>query len=377
MTAQLANKAATTLNGAITNVATSLVVTSATGFPTSGDFWIAVQDGATDPTNYEILKVTAVSGTTFTATREAEDSARFPKVAHGSGSYVAAVETRAALLALLLERACDGRLTLTTAVPVTTADVTAATTVYFTPFRGNRLALYDGANWVPYTFAEISASLSGLTADTNYDVFAYDNSGTLTLELLAWTNATTRATALALQDGVYCKSGTLTKRYVGMIRTTVTTGQCEDSLLRRYVWNAYNRLPRVMRAIDATDNWTYATSAWRQANGATANKVEYVQGLSEEPLWAVAVAQLAATTAAGSMGVGVDSTSADSAQLNTEGGNHAGSLTVYARYDGWPGIGYHYLAWLEYRRTGTVTIQGDGGEANGNTQSGLSAGVTA
>src|SRR3989344_6235690 len=50
----------------------------------------------------------------------------------------------------------QGRLTLTTAVPVTTSDVTAATTVYFTPYNGDKIALYDGSTWAISAFTEKS-----------------------------------------------------------------------------------------------------------------------------------------------------------------------------------------------------------------------------
>src|SRR3990167_6119341 len=37
---------------------------------------------------------------------------------------------------------CDGRMTPQTGVPVIVSDVTAATSIYFTPYNGNRIALY-------------------------------------------------------------------------------------------------------------------------------------------------------------------------------------------------------------------------------------------
>lgn len=58
------NNASTTLNGAINNSTTSVVVTSATLFPTAGNFRIRIED--------EIMLVTAVSGSTFTVTRAYE-----------------------------------------------------------------------------------------------------------------------------------------------------------------------------------------------------------------------------------------------------------------------------------------------------------------
>lgn len=50
----------------------------------------------------------------------------------------------------------SGRLTLTTNVPVTTSDVTNASTIYFTPYKGNIIWLYDGVRWVSLNFPQIS-----------------------------------------------------------------------------------------------------------------------------------------------------------------------------------------------------------------------------
>lgn len=160
---------------------------------------------------------------------------------------------------------CEFRMTLTTALPVTTADVTAATTVFVAPYKGNRIALYDGTNWVMRSSAQMSIAVPATTS-TMYDLFCFDNSGTATLEALAWTNDTTRATALVTQDGVLCKTGALTRRYLGSFRTTTVSGQTEDSLAKRFVWNYYNRIVRPMRVIETTDNWNYTTSTIRQAN---------------------------------------------------------------------------------------------------------------
>src|SRR5437016_1613615 len=108
-----------------------------------------------------------------------------------------------------------GRLTLTTAVPVTTADVTGAGTLYYTPYLHDRIRIYDGTRWQYYVFAELSLSLT-LTNAKLYDVFVYDNSGTLTLELsAAWTNNTTRSDALGTQDSVQVKNSAKTRLWLG------------------------------------------------------------------------------------------------------------------------------------------------------------------
>lgn len=268
-----------------------------------------------------------------------------------------------------------GRLTLTTGVPVTTSDVTAATTLYYAIHLHNKIALYDGTRWKVFTFAELSLALTSYTASLPYDIFIYDNAGTLTLESTAWTNDTTRATALARQDGVWCKTGALTRRYVGTIRITGTTGQTEDSTSRRFVWNAYNRVNRALRALETTDSWTYATAAFRAANNVTTvgvTRVEIVIGLSEDlvkaKVWVMAGAGVASGVATG---VGIDSTTVNSAPIRVAIAWTTGPSSVYS---GYPGIGYHYIQWLEYGNTG-ITFYGDAGGAR--DQSGMEVAIIA
>lgn len=269
----------------------------------------------------------------------------------------------------------QGRLTLTTGVPITTSDVTAATTLYYTPFKGNLISTYSGSAWSTNPFTEKSISLAGLTAGLPYDVFIVDS--TLALELLAWTNTTTRATALALQDGIYCKTGALTRRYLGTI-CIVATGQTEDSVARRMVWNAYHRVERPMKYVDTTDNWTYAVTAWQQMRGQSTAKVEFVIGLVEDAVKALFLHMIAgASGQAAAAGIGLDSATVNSAETYTEvsAGAAVTKLPATARYRGWPAVGYHYLAPLEYRRAGTCTFFGDDGVAD--QQTGLTAEVWA
>lgn len=178
-------------------------------------------------------------------------------------------------------QAVCGRLTLSTGVPVPIADVTAATVVYFTPYRGNRVPLYDTLNsrWKVYAFAELSITLTGLPANTSHDVFLYDNAGVLTLELVAWTSNSLRATAIVLQDGLYVKSGAAGRLYLGTIRTTATIGQCEDSAVRRFVWNFFNQLDRTLKCAELTYH-TYGGVARLWNNASTNNQLEFVLGLA-------------------------------------------------------------------------------------------------
>jgi hypothetical protein len=174
----------------------------------------------------------------------------------------------------------DGRLTLESGVAVSTTNQISKTILYYTPHKGNRIALYDTvlSKWRIHNFSELSLSLSGLAANTNFDIFAYDNNGTLTLESLAWSNNTTRSTEITRQDGVYVRNGSINKRYLGTIRTTSSTGQCEDSLTKRFVWNIHNTIIREIRN-ELTSDWTYGTNTWRAFNN-TNYYLEIVCGIA-------------------------------------------------------------------------------------------------
>ena len=270
----------------------------------------------------------------------------------------------------------DGRLTLTSGTPVTTTDVTAATSLYVTPFRGNSVGLYISSVWTLKTFSEITLSLSGLTASLPYDVFVFWNGSAVAAELLAWTNGTTRATALTKQDQVYVKTGATDRLYVGTIRITPTTGQCEDSRSRRFVWNAYNRVLRNGRAVDTTDTWTYNSNTFRSFNGNTTDGVgafSFVLGLSEDLVKAEVISQMWSGTGYPCIGIGVDSTSVNSAQIAlTYAGASYWTKTNIAKYASVLAPGNHSIYPLErVDAAGGYTLNNFGDNGMADTQHGL------
>lgn len=251
------------------------------------------------------------------------------------------------------------RLSLTSGTPVTTSDVTAATHVYVTPYKGNLVTIYNGSGWDDYVLSEIDIDLTGATANKNYDVFIYVSSGSVVAEKVVWTDDATRATALTKQDGRYVKNGTVTHRYVGTFRTTGTTGQTEDSVTKRYVYNYHNRVERYMIVTESTDSWTYTVATWRSFNNSTSNRVSFVIGVAEDAISARAYASTLASTVVGEVAIGLDSTSSPSG-LYTENKNAANS-SLMTEYFGNPSAGYHYLQMLEYSSGSTTTFYGDNG----------------
>jgi len=170
----------------------------------------------------------------------------------------------------------EGRLTLTSGSAIPSADVTGAVTLYFTPHHGNRVRIYDGTDWVVHTFTELSLSLTLVDA-TNYDVFIYDNSGTLTLEVVAWTSDNSRGVGspVVLQDGVYVKSGATTRLLLGTIRAS-GTNTAEDSETFRGVSNLYNQTPRRFYYFTSDDVINNVTEAWAAYDNDSTHKVDFI-----------------------------------------------------------------------------------------------------
>lgn len=263
----------------------------------------------------------------------------------------------------------DFRLTLTTGVPVTTADVTAATTLYCAPYTGNRIALYSSTG-VPtyYTSAQFSIAVPATTVQM-YSVFAYANAGVPTLELTAWTNDTTPGSGAVVNTvavGVYTKSGDATRRYLGVMRTAGVSGQTEDSYAKRFLENQYHQKPRPMRVIEATNSWAY-NGVLRQANNAAANQLDFIVGAVQEvPIEVSIVGNVSgnATMTTAYVAVGLDSTSA-AATGNLSSGmttfNTGVPTTVHAQLKTFAGVGRHVAVWLETAGAATTTWYGDNG----------------
>ena len=258
---------------------------------------------------------------------------------------------------------CQGRLTLTSGTAVTTADVSAAGTIYFTPFKGNRVGLYTGSQWIEHTLTELSIAAS-TSANNVFDIFLDYNGGTPVLAKTDWTNDTTRATALTTQDGVLVQTGNLDWRYLGTARTK-TASQVDDASAFRHLWNYYNRVRKDMQVLEGTDSWTYTTATWRQANGSTANQLDFVIGVSEDVVTARAAVTASNSSANITAFVGV---SLDATNVRGQGINVANSTAINANmspcafYSDQIAVGRHYLAWVEYSTaTGTCTWNGDAG----------------
>ena len=293
----------------------------------------------------------------------------------------ASIPKKAPIYQVLRHSGAQGRLTLTTALAVTTADVTGATTVYFTPYRGNLVELYDGTNWNVYEFSELSQATTDNTkspaAVANskvYDIFVWNDSGTLRATRgPAWSSDTSRGTGAATSEleifqGRYVNkvditNGPVARRglYVGTIRSDGSS-QINDAKAFRHVWNYFNRVKRIMYKNDSTATWNYTTATWRQANGSSSNQLDFVIGISEDFVEAMALVHTSNPTgnAEARIGIALDATNTNDGTL-THPMNVVSSAAAQPKcfYKAYVAIGRHYLAWTEYSQaTGTMTWYG-------------------
>lgn len=250
---------------------------------------------------------------------------------------------------------CEARLSLETGVAISSSDQNAKGSVYLTKFRGDQIAVYDGSSaWTTLALgSDLSITLSTLSASLPHDIFAYNNSGALAIEGLAWTNATTRATALTTQNGVLVKSGATTRRYIGTIYLDGSK-QCYDAKLHRWVWNYYNRADRQLYK-DVETSHSYNSTAIRYYNNDSNQYVDFICGVDEDVINIIMAGQWLDITTGSETGyaiVGLDGTATTYAPLITSSinGRVAGSIFAIGF-----GVGYHKLTMLE-SAVGTVTF---------------------
>lgn len=309
---------------------------------------------ALEGTAWEEFEGTYTHSGTSLARTVRYDSSTGSAISFTSAAVVFQDFTASIARAVALATACippTGRLSLTTGVPITSGDVTGATTLYYTPYGGNVVSLWDGKLWIPTPFTEQSLALGTMTSGKGYDVFAFLNAGAVNIEKLVWTSAVARATAVTLQDGRLCKSGAKDRLWVGSFYAPTTT-TTEDSALKRFVFNAYNRKARRLFVSDAAGSWLYQTNATRQANGNSANQVEVFIGMDEGENVSLSLKTTCLrsddTGATGSVGIGMDTLVSPTSDvdfiLQNQANNYVNSNVPYNVI---PGLGYHYFAWLE------------------------------
>jgi hypothetical protein len=238
----------------------------------------------------------------------------------------------------------QGRLTLATATPVMTTTQSAKTTIYYTPYLGNMVPIYDGTNLVPTVVAEISVATTdtaknpaAIGASKVNDWFVWNDAGTIRLSHGPdWTSDTARSagTALTMVNGVYLNNASITNgpaasrgTYVGTTRSNASSqldyifgGSASGGTAAFFgVWNMYNRVLTGTNVVDTGAAYVYSSSTIRQARASAGNQISFVLGLAEDGVQASRNDSIVVTVAssAGQAGPGFDSTTTFASQAFT------------------------------------------------------------
>lgn len=328
--------------------------------------------------------------------------------------------TRRILLAALLALAAafpsvaqtitpQGRLTLTTGVPVMTADVTAATTVYYACYAGNVVPVgAGGPTNLTIGSCQISMGLDAgvprVASGSVYDIFGVNNGGTLVMCVgPAWSagggSTTARGTGAGstaltqTNGGIWTNTNSLTNCWGGASGTTdygtvnANAGTYLGSLYATAngqtamqfapapaaggtnnflaLYNAYNRVQIYSMSQDNTATWTTTNNTWHPANAAGAgsglnNRITWLDGLGQSRAVAsYSMSIVVPANGAGIIGVIFDATSGNPGgitalhydQSNIDVSTVAGGNSIIS-------LGLHYAQAMEARDSagGTITF---------------------
>jgi hypothetical protein len=169
--------------------------------------------------------------------------------------------------------------------------------------------------------------------------------------------------AFAITNGPGANKGTL----LGSCRSNGSS-LFVDSQLFRWCSNIYNTAHRSMYAGDSSSSWTYNTATsglFEQAHNSTANQIDFLQSVAGGMLHA-ATNENSSNSGTGTItvdGIGIGQVTVNNA--NTCSGQNSpvanAVLPITCSYDGYPGQGRTFAAWLEYSpNTGTSTFYGNG-----------------
>lgn len=256
----------------------------------------------------------------------------------------------------------QGRLTLVTAAPVMTSTQSGKTTLYYTPYVGSQVPLYNGADFIAAPFSELSVATTdtsknpaAIGASKINDWFVWNDAGTMRLSHGPdWTNDTTRSagTALVTVGGINLNSVAITNgpgasrgTWVGTTRSNGSSqldwilGGSSSTAGWFGVWNTYNRRLIKTQVTDGSGGVSYTTVAWRSAFSNANNRVSYVCGLAEDYFEATYLVTINSPSANLAAGVGYDVTNASSGTNQTGGAVTMGLAGQFATQS----LGFHFM----------------------------------
>lgn len=277
----------------------------------------------------------------------------------------------------------QGRLTLQTGVPVMITSQTGKTTIFYSPYNGQLVPLYNGSAFV---MSDIGGELSQATTDntkspaavttnSNYDLFVWNDGGTFRCTRgPAWSSDTARGTGagtseLVMVKGILLNANAITNgpsaqrgTYVGTVRSNGSS-QIDWSLGGASaggtaailgVWNMYNRVTVTPLVQDSSNNYTYNSTTIRALNNSNGNRISFIRGLDEDGVTATLQVPVSTSTGDYSCAISLDSTSALAGGTFGYGSFGSNTCPYVVTYNGLPGLGWHFLQNIEKQITTTA-----------------------
>jgi hypothetical protein len=290
--------------------------------------------------------------------------------------------------------AVHGRLTLIPGTPVMpNGSGGGVNQVFWTPVDGNLMPIWDGTRFVMRAFSETSQTLAdttkspvAATANTNYDMFAWDDAGTIRVTRgPPWSSDTLRGTGagstqLTRVNGYLVNQYTIANGpvagaglYVGTIRVnasglvehTLGTAAAGGGAAKLGVWNQFNRVPIGTMVSNSSAIHAYTTAAWRQYSASTGMQVQAVCGQTDDSTMILLRSYFkpsAASTADVSIGIGLNSTTTPSSISQGNAGNTTMGQTLATDYTTPCPLGWNNWTAMEFGGTNAQF----GGTSNGN-----------
>lgn len=288
----------------------------------------------------------------------------------------------------------QGRLTLSTGVPVQIADQAGVGSIFYAPYQGSFAPVWSGSAWEYFSFSQITLTLdaTGHVSGKNYDIFAYNNAGALAIGTgPAWSSDTARGTGagttqISQQQGVWTNTVAIVLRnnsvnsasiavnqatYLGSFRATAngqTTQQFKPapaaggSAPVLGLSNAYNRVPLICLNRDSNNATTISSATPRPLDNSTSMRISMLDGLAQSFVRSSARVQISTNAGAASgYSVGVSLNSVVNSPLDflsqTQPNIGGDSLILTSREGFAPSLGFNFYQGMEAAaNTNAVTI---------------------
>jgi len=292
----------------------------------------------------------------------------------------------------------QGRLTLASNTPVMNADATAQASIYYAPYNGNALPIYNGAEFIAGIFAQLTLTLNSTNhpASEVFDIYVSLQSGTPTLSAMYWGGTSSRSTSaggktgtgnasITQKNGIWVNNAAISSSdsfngstgyaiaqyqgtYLGTFYTTAA-GQTSVTLTPTPasggtgniigLYNAYNRVRCCAMEREAATNWTYNSATWRPSNNSTSNRITFLDGLQQTFVSAMFDCMITAPSSGNSaIGIGLNSTTAFTGAIGDT--DLSNNTSIHASLEAYPVLGLNYVQALEAVLNGsTGTFSGE------------------